>query len=417
VARGFSDARIRYIYQTNTGLPGARNTGIDASTGEYIAFLDSDDYYHPEKLRLQVDHLVAKPEVGLSYGSRVEVDPSGKKLWLFRSPVRVTLKDLILGFPFSINDVLIRRNWLDTARGFDQAFLLNSEDRDFYLRLALEGCPFEGVSRAVAFRRLYPDRVFHNIEEKLAVMLRALDTAFQDPRCPESVAKLKNSAYSNNYLGVALQGFVQGQTQSGQEHLGEAIRLDPDLIAAGGKQLLAHLIHFSTRNGGEHENRMKRLFAPISQVTGWNAAKCEQAIAQGYWLRGALEIIWGDPKRGYDLFSSARRLSNQIEAGILRKIADQLINFYREYGEEAVEPVLSNLAQAQRVGGSRTGWGYVLGNFYANTSRIDFREKKYSRVSGKAIRAIYYDPGNITNRGLLSALLRSMWSRRGRIAN
>ena len=45
-----SDTRIRVIHQENTGVSGARNAGIKASSSEYIAFLDSDDYYKPDML-------------------------------------------------------------------------------------------------------------------------------------------------------------------------------------------------------------------------------------------------------------------------------------------------------------------------------------------------------------------------------
>ena len=60
----YSD-RIRYIFQSNQGLSAARNTGIRAAQGEFIALLDSDDVWHPRKLEVQMHFLHDLPEVGL----------------------------------------------------------------------------------------------------------------------------------------------------------------------------------------------------------------------------------------------------------------------------------------------------------------------------------------------------------------
>src|SRR5262245_58457673 len=57
--------RIRYIHQKNQGLSEARNTGIREARGEFLAFLDSDDAFHPKKTELQMAYLMAHPEVSL----------------------------------------------------------------------------------------------------------------------------------------------------------------------------------------------------------------------------------------------------------------------------------------------------------------------------------------------------------------
>src|SRR5690349_3602213 len=57
------EGKIRYVYQQNKGISAARNRGIQEAKGEYIAFLDSDDVWKPEKLSVQVAILDVNPHV------------------------------------------------------------------------------------------------------------------------------------------------------------------------------------------------------------------------------------------------------------------------------------------------------------------------------------------------------------------
>jgi glycosyltransferase involved in cell wall biosynthesis len=60
---------IKYIYKENGGLSSARNVGIQNSTGEYLAFLDTDDMSMPDKLRIQSAILDENPDVGMVYSN------------------------------------------------------------------------------------------------------------------------------------------------------------------------------------------------------------------------------------------------------------------------------------------------------------------------------------------------------------
>jgi glycosyltransferase involved in cell wall biosynthesis len=75
VVRSFDDNRIKYIrHETTKGEAGARNTGIMNSDAKYVAFLDDDDEWLPEKLRVQVDFLEVSPtKVGAIYTGYIAI--------------------------------------------------------------------------------------------------------------------------------------------------------------------------------------------------------------------------------------------------------------------------------------------------------------------------------------------------------
>jgi glycosyltransferase involved in cell wall biosynthesis len=74
------DKRVKYIYQANAGVSAARNTGLGAATGDYIAFLDSDDVWLPWKLEAQLSVLHAYPEAGMVWTDMLAVDENGATL-------------------------------------------------------------------------------------------------------------------------------------------------------------------------------------------------------------------------------------------------------------------------------------------------------------------------------------------------
>ena len=103
VVRQFHDPRLTLIeHPTNRGSDVSRQTGLQHSSGDVIAFLDQDDYIHPEKLGAHAEVLAHNPNVGFTYNARFELDysaPTVRDIW--RPPLTITLADLVLGFPIA----------------------------------------------------------------------------------------------------------------------------------------------------------------------------------------------------------------------------------------------------------------------------------------------------------------------------
>ena len=86
ICQQFKDSRIKIIRQPNKGLPGARNTGIRHAIGDYLAFLDADDIWVPEKLEKHVHHLNNSPTVGISFCYSAFINEKGNYTGLFQKP-------------------------------------------------------------------------------------------------------------------------------------------------------------------------------------------------------------------------------------------------------------------------------------------------------------------------------------------
>lgn len=139
--------RIRVIDQANAGPPRARNAGLAAVRGEFVAFLDADDVWLPTKLSAQVAHLQAHPDVGTVF-TRWHVWPPGAD-GVFRVPVVSPVPvpggpvvpeysgwmytRLLLECHLLTTTVMMRMSMVDEIGGFD-VNLFNGDDYDFWLR-------------------------------------------------------------------------------------------------------------------------------------------------------------------------------------------------------------------------------------------------------------------------------------------
>ena len=127
---------LRVIRQENAGPAAARNTGIDAARGVWIAFLDADDLWLPGKLCDQFDELDRCPAASFSYSDVLLRFPDGSHSELKCRRLELPLLlELIWGNLFCTATVLVRRDCFETVGFFDTS-LRTGEDWDMWLRLA-----------------------------------------------------------------------------------------------------------------------------------------------------------------------------------------------------------------------------------------------------------------------------------------
>lgn len=139
--------------EANLGASGSRNLGIGKARGEYIAFLDSDDYWAKDKLVKQMP-LFENNQVEFVYAGRSLIDPDGKLLkGLIPIPIKVDYQALLKTNVIPCGTVIVKKSILP-----DPPFVRDDihEDYILWLRLLQAGRLGHGVNEALLFSRLAP---------------------------------------------------------------------------------------------------------------------------------------------------------------------------------------------------------------------------------------------------------------------
>jgi glycosyltransferase involved in cell wall biosynthesis len=177
-------SRIRYIYQSKSGPAAARNRGLRDARGEFLAFLDDDDKWMPEKLHRQVEYLNRHPEVGLLHTETLR--------WNYRTGCfekkKGSIRDRYVGRCFDLlffygnsiipSTVLIRRQCVERIGFFAEEFLHVADDYDYFLRISKQ-FPVGFISEPLIFYRLHDNNISKNMlaiaEGDFLVVQRALE--------------------------------------------------------------------------------------------------------------------------------------------------------------------------------------------------------------------------------------------------
>lgn len=132
-------AFCRYLWQENSGVSAARNAGMAAANGLLLAFLDNDDRWLPGKLERQVEFLEDRKDVVLTYtGLHWFDEQDGRIRGSYNPPEELDAHKILHDWFVPNSSSVIRRSVISKVGLWDTRFAL-AQDRDYFLRLALQG--------------------------------------------------------------------------------------------------------------------------------------------------------------------------------------------------------------------------------------------------------------------------------------
>ncbi|MFA4955758.1 MAG: glycosyltransferase [Candidatus Methanoperedens sp.] len=139
IAKSF-DEKLRYFHAEKTvPLGHARNLAIEKARGEYIAFLDCDDMWLPEKLEKQIEFLESHDDIAMVYSDILNIDGNGKSIENYlknKKFYRGNIFENLLIYNFiAILTVVIRKKILDKVGMFDNNYMID-EDYELFLRIS-----------------------------------------------------------------------------------------------------------------------------------------------------------------------------------------------------------------------------------------------------------------------------------------
>jgi GT2 family glycosyltransferase len=237
VVREFGQT-IQYIYQDNQGLAGARNTGIWKASGDYLAFLDSDDEWRPNYLEAMLALISANPDGAVYYCCAQCMDVAGDDLpqqagALLPSPDE--FYHTLLSANFLIpSTVLLKRQVLLEAGGFDETtrVMNGCEDWDLWLRLSSK-YPFVGTLKCLARYRVHAQSMSSQVEKMQLAVRAVMEKHFgPDDGQPLHWSANKLQAYGGLYKYCVLS-FVTRQNDwlAATPFFRKALQTAPALVA------------------------------------------------------------------------------------------------------------------------------------------------------------------------------------------
>ncbi len=230
VASQFTDPRIRYIYQENRGLGGARNTGIRAAQGKMIALLDSDDLWEPKYLEEMLDRLNHYPEAAAVYCGFQYINSQGQPVG---KPSVKTVHPEVFHQTFIYEGnwlvpsaVVFRKQLADEVGLFDES-LLGVEDTDLWFRLS-ECHVFVGLPEILVRYRLHDTNMSKDPQHMITGHRRLVEKRYGPPEGNVLTwSEPKKHAYARLAHSATWRYLAYGDVQKSAHYFQKLVEISP----------------------------------------------------------------------------------------------------------------------------------------------------------------------------------------------
>ena len=224
-------SKIKLIEQKNSERAIARNNGVKNSSGEYIAFLDSDDLWIKNKLENQVNFLDEKKDFILTYGQSLRINEHGKSIKTAKRQIQgysgnVFEELLFRNFIVSATP-LIRREQFERTTGFQTKYV-PYEDWEFWIRLSLLG-KFYFFNKPFSYYRIHKSQSVKLVNAKKIeeVTLSLLLDSYNLKSIP---SKVKNKSLGLANLKFCYWYILANDLEQAKEKLIKAKEINPKLF-------------------------------------------------------------------------------------------------------------------------------------------------------------------------------------------
>ncbi len=222
IVQTFNDGKIKYVrHKVNKGDAGSRNTGILNSRGDYLALLDDDDEWLPEKLQMQVDVLTnSSTKVGGVYTGKMNVDGATGKILEIFSPERGlnSFEEIFASNVINTSSILVKRECIEKVGLFDERMPCGS-DYDMWIRIA-EHFHFEYIKEPLVIYHVHKQKLSTNLTLVLQgweMVLEKYDKFFISNK----------GTYSRLYYDLGLHYSLNGDAEKSRKAFFKAIELRP----------------------------------------------------------------------------------------------------------------------------------------------------------------------------------------------
>ena len=224
VVKSLKDERIRYIrHEKNKGATAARNTGIKAARGEYIAFQDSDDEWLPQKLEKQMKVFeTVSPKVGVVYTGFVRIENDKKEYipysWVAQKEGDIH-KELLKGSFITTPSIVVRKECFKKAGMFDE-HLPRLQDWELVLRLS-KYYDFKFIEEPLLTSPFTSDSLSASEKARIKalklILSKHLDDFMED-----------KESLSRYYFGIGIHLCLNHEIAEGESYIAKAFKINPD---------------------------------------------------------------------------------------------------------------------------------------------------------------------------------------------